>query len=263
MQTLDLVDASSGVEFGYGVHLDARIDGDGDRVALVLTGGERAQENTAFTAELAKHFTVVTPSHPGFGRSPRPEWCTTVDDLANIYLDWLERTGKTDVTLVGLQFGGWVALEMAARSRSRISRLVLVDSVGVKLGRPDEREIADLFALSHEQIEQRIYADASFGLGELGGAPLIDVLEMARNDEAIATYGWKPYLHNPRLVHWLDRITVPTTVIWGGSDGIVAPEYGRGLAERIPGARFELIEGAGHRPQAERPGQVAALITAP
>ena len=260
MQTLDLVDARDGVEFGGGVHLDTRVAGDGDRVALVLPGAERAVEDGAFIDALAEEFTVVAPSHPGFGRSPRPDWCTSVDDLAYLYLEWLDRSGLSGVTLVGLQFGGWVAMEMAVRSCARVGHLVLVDSVGVKLRGPLDREVVDLFATPHAELDRRIYADAGHGLGDLGQAGEADVLEMARNEEALATYGWEPYLHNPRLLHWTWRIGVPTTVIWGDRDGVVAPGYGRGLAERIPGARFELVDGAGHRPQVERPQDVARLI---
>ncbi|GAA5039435.1 pimeloyl-ACP methyl ester carboxylesterase [Thermocatellispora tengchongensis] len=260
MQTLDLVDAHSGVEFGNGVHLEARFDGTHSRVALVLPGAERARENTAFVEALAKEFSVVTPTHPGFGRSPRPDWCTSVDDLAYIYLDWLDRSGLTDVTLVGLQFGGWVAMEMAVRSCARISRLVLVDTLGVKLGGPLDREVVDVFATPHAELDRRLYADASLGMGDLASARVEDVLEMARNEEALAMYGWEPYMHNPRLIHWMWRIAVPTLVIWGGRDGIVTPEYGRGLARRIPGARFEQIDQAGHRAQVECPEEVAKLI---
>jgi aminoglycoside phosphotransferase (APT) family kinase protein/pimeloyl-ACP methyl ester carboxylesterase len=260
VQPLDLVDAHSGVEFGLGVHLDARVDGDGSRTALVLPGAERVTENAAFVEALAKDFSVVMPSHPGFGRSPRPEWCSSVDDLAYLYLDWLDRSGLTGVTLVGLQFGGWVAMEMAVRSCARLSRLVLVDSVGVKLGGPLDRDVADLFAAPHTELDRLLYADPGHGLGDLGRAREKDVLEMARNEEALATYGWEPYLHNPRLTHWLRRVAVPALVVWGGRDRVVAPGYGRGLAERIPGARFEQIDQAGHRAQVECPEDVAKLI---
>ena len=261
MQTLDLVDADTGVDFGNGVYLDARVDGRGERVALVLPGAERATEDVAFAEALAKEFSVVVPSHPGFGRSARPNWCTMAADLADIYTDWLERSGKSEVTLVGLQFGGWIALEIAVRRPAQISRLVLVDTVGVKLGGPLDRDFADIFATPHADLEKLYYADGRFGLGNLGRAREEDVLEMARNDEALVIYGWDPYMHDPRLRHFIGRIAVPTLVIWGGQDGIVAPGYGRALAERIPGARFEQIDGAGHRAQVECPDEVAKRIT--
>ncbi|TCK22176.1 alpha/beta fold hydrolase [Pseudonocardia endophytica] len=261
MQTLDLVDAGSGVEFGrHGVHLDTHRGGAGERVALVLPGAERAVEDTAFLDALAEEFTVVAPTHPGFGRSPRPDWCTSVDDLAYLYLEWLDRSALTDVTVVGLQFGGWVALEMAVRSCARIGRLVLVDPLGIKLGGPRDRDVVDLFATPHTELDRLLYADQRHALGDLGAAPVEAVLELARNEEALVTYGWEPFLHNPRLPDWTWRISRPTTVVWGGRDGIVTPAHGRGLAELIPGARFELVEDAGHRPQVERPEDVARLV---
>jgi pimeloyl-ACP methyl ester carboxylesterase len=260
MQTIDLVDAHSGIAFGNDVHLDVRFDGDGAGTVLVLPGAERAAEDAAFVAALAQEFSVVTPTHPGFGRSPRPDWCSSVDDLAYLYLEWLDRSRLTDVTVVGLQFGGWVAMEMAVRSCARISRLVLVDALGVKLGGRLDRDVVDLFATPHAELDRLLYADPGRGLGDLGRAPVDDVLEMARNEEALVTYGWEPYLHNPRLRHWLWRITVPTTVVWGGRDGIVAPEHGRGLAALIPGAQFEQLDQAAHRPQIECPDDVARLV---
>jgi len=67
-------------------------------------------------------------------------------------------------------------------------------------------------------------------------------------------------MYNPRLRAWLHRISVPTLVVWGESDGIVTPAYGREFARAIPGARFETIAGCGHHPEIERPEELAALI---
>jgi len=60
-------------------------------------------------------------------------------------------------------------------------------------------------------------------------------------------------MYNPQLKRWLRRITVPTLVVWGASDGIVKPPYGRAYSELIPGSRFELVERAGHHPEIEQP----------
>jgi pimeloyl-ACP methyl ester carboxylesterase len=60
-------------------------------------------------------------------------------------------------------------------------------------------------------------------------------------------------MYNPHLRRWLPRISVPTLLLWGASDRVVTPAYGRAYAASIPGARFELIERAGHHPEIEQP----------
>ena len=42
-------------------------------------------------------------------------------------------------------------------------------------------------------------------------------------------FGWKPYMHNPRLKRWLHRIDIPTHLIWGEQDGIVSTVLWRGV----------------------------------
>jgi pimeloyl-ACP methyl ester carboxylesterase len=81
-----------------------------------------------------------------------------------------------------------------------------------------------------------------------------------RNREALCRYAWHPYLYNPQLRRWLGRIRVPTLLLWGASDGIVTPAYGRAYADLIPGSRFELIERAGHHPEIEQPESVVERI---
>jgi pimeloyl-ACP methyl ester carboxylesterase len=81
-----------------------------------------------------------------------------------------------------------------------------------------------------------------------------------RNWEALCLYGWHPYMYNPHLRRWLGRIRVPTLVLWGASDRVVSPAYGRAYAARIPGSRFELIERAGHHPEIEQPEAFAERV---
>src|SRR5260370_17834519 len=64
-----------------------------------------------------------------------------------------------DALLVGSSFGGWVALEMAVRSEARLGRLVLIDSLGVKFGGREERDIADIYALPAEEVLRRTFVD--------------------------------------------------------------------------------------------------------
>jgi pimeloyl-ACP methyl ester carboxylesterase len=66
-------------------------------------------------------------------------------------------------------------------------------------------------------------------------------------------------MYNPQLPRWLTRISTPTLVLWGASDGIMSPAYGRAYSALIPGARFEVIERAGHHPEIE---QAAGFVDA-
>src|SRR5882762_6737090 len=66
-----------------------------------------------FLDALARRFTVLVPSHPGYDKSERPDWLRNVRDVAAVHQWLLAARGLTDVSLVGLGFGGWIAAEMA------------------------------------------------------------------------------------------------------------------------------------------------------
>ena len=126
---------------------------------LFLHGGDYFAQHRGFFDKLARQWRVTVPRHPGFGNSERPDGLRTVHDLAYLYLDLLERRDLGNVTLVGSSFGGWIALEMCVRCREAIDRLVLIDSVGVKFGGREERDIADIYALPNEEVLRRTFAD--------------------------------------------------------------------------------------------------------
>ena len=92
--------------------------------------------------------------------------------------------------------------------------------------------------------------------------PLRELAAIVRGREAFALYGWKPYMHNPRLKRWLHRIDLPTLLLWGAADGIVTPAYGEGWQREILGARLEIIPDAGHFPHWEQPEAFAARLKA-
>jgi pimeloyl-ACP methyl ester carboxylesterase len=91
--------------------------------------------------------------------------------------------------------------------------------------------------------------------------PDTELAAIARGRESLALFGWKPYMHNPRLKRWLHRIDIPTQLIWGDSDGIVSTAYGQAWQASIPGSAMTVIPGAGHYPHWEQPDAFAAAVT--
>jgi pimeloyl-ACP methyl ester carboxylesterase len=242
------------------IALDVLIRGDGAPL-LFLHGGDFFAQHGEFLDRLAQRFRVIAPRHPGFGNSPRPPWMRSIGDLAYVCLDLIDRLALDGVTLVGASFGGWLAMELAIRSTARLSRLVLIDSLGVKFGGRDEAEIADIHALPAAEVVRRTFADPA-NAPDYQKMDDAGLEEVARDREATVLYGWRPYMHDPSLRHWLHRIRIPTLVLWGDSDGITAPAYGERLAQAIPGARFATVPAAGHYPQIEQPEKIAAAIAA-
>jgi pimeloyl-ACP methyl ester carboxylesterase len=65
-----------------------------------------------------------------------------------------------------------------------------------------------------------------------------------------------PYMHDPEPLGRLDRVKFPVLVLWGDSDRIFTPDYGRAFAGAFPDARFSIIADAGHLPHLEQPAAV-------
>lgn len=244
-----------------GVALDVLRDGAG-RPLLVLHGEAPLDPDAPVVDLLAAHARVIAPTHPGFGHSTRPADFDTVYDLVHLYLDLLEQLPPGDVTLMGLSFGGWLAAEIAAARSRRVERLILVDAVGIKVGDRETADILDLFNTAPAEVERRRWHEPAKWTPDPDSMSNEALVAHARNREALCLYAWHPYMYNPRLARWLGRIAVPTLVLWGASDRIVTPAYGRAYAARIPGARFEIIEAAGHHPEIEQPGTLAERVRA-
>jgi pimeloyl-ACP methyl ester carboxylesterase len=232
------------------------------RTILLVHGVNPVRPEAPFLDLLAAHGEIVAPTHPGFGNSPRPDDFDTMYDLVHLYREVLDALPGR-VAMVGFSFGGWIAAEAAVGGAAKLDRLVLVDPVGIKLGGREERDIVHFFNTSPAELTRRSWHDPAkrpAGAYGLGWQATIDesmsdevMTALARNWDTLCLYAWRPHMYNPQLKHWLRRISVPTLVLWGASDRIVTPDYGRAYSALIPGAHFAAIDKAGHHPELEQP----------
>jgi len=220
---------------------------------LFLHSGQGVTAGDPFLALLAQEWRVIAPSHPGFGKSSLPDWVDSVDDMAHIYLELMDRLGLDKVDLIGCSIGGWIASDIATKVPDRIKRLILVGPVGVKVGTPDKLDIPDVFAMPQEKFAQLIFHDPDKFRPDLKSLPDEAIAVMARNRETLALIAWEPYMHNPKLKHRLHRVTAPALFLRGESDGLVSAQYLEKYAALLPNARTETIAQAGHAPQLEQP----------
>ncbi|HEX3881671.1 MAG TPA: alpha/beta hydrolase [Stellaceae bacterium] len=243
-----------------GIELEVLRRGSG-RPALLIHGMDSVSPGAPYLDLLARHAEVIAPSSPGFGHSPRPDDFDTVYDLVRLYLALLDDLPGDKIDVIGLSFGGWLAAEIAVASCHRVNKLVLVDPLGIKIGGREERDILDVFNTHPDEVKKRSWHDPAKS-PDYDAMTDDELIVHARNWESLCLYGWHPYMYNPQLKQWLGRVRAPTLVLWGAGDGIVTPDYGRTYAGLIPGARFELIDEAGHHPEEEQPERFAEAVAA-
>ena len=232
--------------------VDLTVDDRGEgRSFLLLHGGGGPQTVAGFAELLAtkEPARVITPSHPGFGGTPRPDGLAGMAGLAALYRELLDRLGLDGVTVIGNSIGGWIAAELALLGSPRIRGTVLVDAVGIEVeGHP----VTDIFPLSLDELARLSYHDPAAFRIDPAAMTEAQRAGMAANRAALQVYGGTR-MADPTLRGRLAAIAAPTLVIWGDADRIADPGYGRAYAAAIPGARFELLTETGHLPQLESP----------
>ncbi len=250
---------SAGMISIAGVQLEMFERGQGAPL-LYLHGGGGIALDVPFLDLLAKSRRVIAPSHPGFGRSSLPDWLDSVDDIAHIYLELMDRLGLTHTDVVGFSVGGWIAADLASKTPERIKRLVLIGPVGVKTGSADKLDIPDVFAMPRETLDRLRFHDPKNNPVDLATLSDDELQVVARNSEALALLTWEPYMHNPKLNHRLHRVAAPSLFLRGASDGIVSADYLARYAKLLPDARVETIAQAGHLPHVEQRETTAAKV---
>jgi pimeloyl-ACP methyl ester carboxylesterase len=226
---------------------------------VVLHHDIGSPDRLPFYDALARRFTVLVPSHPGYDKSERPAWLRNVRDVAGVHQWLLAALDLSDVTLVGLGFGGWIAAEMASLAPRAFRRLVLVGAMGIK---PERGDIADQALVSYIDYVKLGFTDLGAYARTFGAEPPTETLEQwDLNREMTFRIAWKPYMYNPSLPHLLGGVTTPALVVWGSEDRIVPLECGERYAKALPHARLSVIEGAGHFVDMERPDELAGLVT--
>jgi pimeloyl-ACP methyl ester carboxylesterase len=130
--------------------------------------------------------------------------------------------------------------------------------VGIEVeGRP----VADVSGLPLPEIQALSFHDPTPFRVDPATIPDAQKEIMAANGAALAVYAGTPAMADPTLLGRLPGIVHPTLVLWGESDRIVEPDYGRAYAAAIPGARFEVLPATGHVPQMETPDLVLRTIS--
>jgi pimeloyl-ACP methyl ester carboxylesterase len=226
---------------------------------VLLQGFDVAFTDDRFLEELSRHYAVIVPDHPGFGRSDSPAWFRSMGDAAYFYLDVLaDLSGGEPVHLVGASLGGWLAAEIVVRDGSNIRSLIQIGPAGV---RRKDIAIGDPFVRSAEVSADAMFADRALARKLRRPIDSDEQIDLhLKNSIGLARLGWQPRLAGAELQRWLHRIRVPTCLLWGSADRIMPIEHSQVWLDSLDDVRLAVIDGAGHLPHIEAPERTAAVI---
>ena len=207
-------------------------------------------------------FRVVLYDKRGHGLSDAPPAPYSMDDHTDDLLALLDHLKVDRAAFVGLSVGGMIGQRMAVRAPERVQALTLC-CTAAKIGTPE------LWA-------ERITAVEDGGIEPIADNVLqrwfTPLFREAQKDEVA---GWRNMLvrtpdhgyagtcaaiRDADLRPDAGRIKAPTLCVAGDQDGSTPADVVKGTADLIPGARFALIDGAGHIPCVEKPAVLSKLI---
>jgi pimeloyl-ACP methyl ester carboxylesterase len=240
--------------------LDETGPADADRTVLVLHGGGGPFTVAPIAAHFATDSRVIVPTHPGWNGTPRPEWLVDVPALAGVYLQLLADRGLRDVLVIGSSLGGWIAAQLAATdSTGIVGRIVIIDGAGIEVpGEP----VVNFAALSPREQAEHSWHDADRFFVDPSTLPPERIAAQRANLQTMGALTSAHGMSDPALQSRLGQVRIPALVLWGDSDRVFTPEYGRTYAAELGNARFELIADAGHLPQLEQAAATFAALDA-
>ncbi|MEX2365523.1 MAG: alpha/beta fold hydrolase, partial [Pseudohongiellaceae bacterium] len=239
--------------------IDIRIHRDGQgSPALFLHGANGVAGWTPMFKALAGEVDLRVPEHPWFGHSQKSDRIATVADLALFYLDVLDTLDLKGVHLIGTSLGGWVASEIAIRNSSRLASLTLVAPAGLPAeGTAPSR----FFHWEKEEAVRNLFYDQDIAERMLA-QPLSPEQAQVDLKNRIATcrFAMPTNFRSRDLEHWLHRIHLPTTLIWGSDDRVFPVESMDRWTNLLPNATTTVIEQCGHLPHVEKPDEVLSAF---
>jgi len=208
---------------------------------------------------LASRYHVLALDLPGFGDSTRAAKPYSPETYARLLHFVAGRFASKPFYLVGHSMGGAIAIHYAATYPGDVRRLVLVDVAGILQRLAYSKFLAGAWASGAprdgphgpDNVVARLTGKILEGLARMGlapnphggdtaeGAPVLDDDPAAIAGLALADYD---------ASHDLQRIHVPTTLIWGGDDHVAALRTGYVLHRLIAGSKLKVIPGVEHVP---------------
>jgi 3-oxoadipate enol-lactonase len=251
------------------LHIWTEQVGEGPDILLIGGGGDTVESWQFQLDGLAERYRLTAFDNRGAGRTAMPSGPVSAENMADDAAAVLRALDIPSAHVAGFSGGSIISQELAIRHPQLVRSLVLQSTWAVM----------DPYLRSWLLFVRWLVDVAPSERAFLEGFFLDIYTARAHNDgtvdqfiEGVLAFPHKQTADN--LQRFLDafldhdttdrlaRIAAPTLVIAGGRDSTARPELGRAVADRIPGARFEVMEEEAHQPFQEIPDEWNARVDA-
>ena len=213
---------------------------------------------------LSEHFRVIVMDMLGHGYTGKPDYPYTLDEYSDHLLAVIQALNIEKVHLSGESLGGWLSAWFAARHPEYVKTLLLNTPGNIK-GKPEvmkklkDSTLQAVLEPNNETVRKRLeflFYDTNFVTEELIESryniytqpefkAAIHNIVVLQDWEVRKNYTWTP--------EWTHKITAPTLILMSDHDPTASIEDAEYLQQLIPNSELQIVEGAGHWPQWEKP----------
>jgi pimeloyl-ACP methyl ester carboxylesterase len=229
-----------------------------------LHGPWGLNQDRPFVERLAETHTVHAPRFPGttHGDHEGARELVGWHDLVVYHGELFDRLGLSAPAVAGHSFGALLTAEIAAAAPKAISRLVLIDPVGLWR---DDLPVKNWMVIAEKARRPTLFADPEgeaakrfFAVPADADARLDALSQIVWSQACTGKFVWP--IADRGFTRRAHRIAVPALIVWGKGDQIIAADYAQEFAKRIVGSRVEMIARAGHLPHLEQGDAVMKAV---
>ncbi len=248
---------------------------DGSKIRYIATGsskknlvlihglGASAERWAPILSYFGKHYNVIVPDLIGFGYSDKPNTDYTADFFARFVSSFVDTLGLDRTMIMGSSLGGQIAVEYTAANQQTVDKLILVSPAGAMKQSTPALDAYIMAALYPDQNTAKNAFAMMTGNNKDVNQNIVDdfVQRMRLPNAKFAFMSTLLGLKNaPEITTRLEKIMVPTLVVWGELDPVIPVKYAEKFVREIRDCRFYQMENCGHTPYVEDPENFAKLV---
>jgi len=228
-----------------------------EKIVLIYGWGSNQKKWEEVKNILQKNgFDVLVFDLPGFGNTPPPKEVWGINNYSDFVLKKIKERGWESFHLLGHSFGGQIATFLAINYPQKIKKIIFCAPAIIRKQNLKYKILAKIARLGRRFLEilglKKIVPKFQKIISKFWGSDyyqaqgiMKDIIKKVFKED---------------LSEFLDKIQVPTMIIWGNKDKMLPLKHGIIIKQEIPNSKLVILENIGHSPHIECPRKLSNEI---